>query len=128
MGEPEIHVVESGRAVFISIVGNLMNQPVGIGRASGYKESGFVTAKRAFYRQSRIEWADAARSGNIFLVPVAGGHVEYGRQSAAIFFGNAALIELHAFYHIGIERREESEEMCWVIDGGCVEQYEVLVN
>ena len=60
-------------------------------------------------------------------IAVIGTHVDDARQPSAIAGREAALVEVHVFHHVGIERREQSHSVVDLVERRSVEQKEVLV-
>ena len=60
-------------------------------------------------------------------VAVIGAHIDDTRQPATIAGGEATLVEVHVFHHVGIKRREQSHGVVDLVERGAVEQEEVLV-
>ena len=126
----DVGVVEARGSPGIVAAGrNLLEEPVGIGGAAAHQEGGLALAcQRAFEVEAAGEQAYA--QGALHLFDVAGLAVdsEHRGDAAAVFGGDAALVEVHIGHDVGVERREDAEEMRGVVDGALVEEDQVLVG
>ena len=121
---PEVHA-----ALPKGCVGQVFEEPVGVGGSSPCDESGlFVLSEGAFGRELTRERSDAGCSGDLLVVPVSGGDVHNRGKATSVFLGDGALVEFESAHNFGIDGREEAEEVCGVEDGHVVQEKEVLVG
>ena len=109
-------------------LGEELEHPVGIGGAPAEQEGGLALDERSFEVEVAGQQADAHRAGDLVGVALAAAHVEHRGDAAAVFGGDAALVEFHFADDVGVEGREDAEQVRGVVDGAVVEQDEVLVG
>src|SRR5690606_4683 len=100
---------------------------ISIGSAAAQHKRAFVFDERRFYFQSGSNKSDATFCNKFFVVTVHHRDVQNRRNPPAELGRNATFIELGIFYGIRVEGRKESHQVGSIVNGGFVQQDEVLV-
>src|ERR1700742_385431 len=110
MADHQVQVIEGGAAVLI-LRRQVGKQPVGVGGPSSQDEGGLIFYERDFDIQPAGQQYDHSRAGDLLFVPFAAVDIKSRGKTTAEFGRDAALIQLHVFYHFRIEDGEQTEEV-----------------
>ena len=71
--------------------------------------------------------AEAERTLDLLGITLAAADVQHGRDAAAELGRDGTLVQFDVVDDVGVESREDAEEMARIVDGAVIEEDEVLV-
>ena len=103
-------------------------QQVDVGAPPREDEGGAVPAQRPLHGELRGDEPHRALGLELLHVAVLHVDLQHRREAAAVTGREAGLGDLHVLDGVGVEDREEAEEVGGVVDRGVVEEDQVLVG
>ena len=129
VGDAGVKVAEiRPSSMVVAVLGKHVQQPVGISGAASDQERGLSLRQRTFKVETAGEKTDSERTFNLVGVALASSDVQNRRYAPAEFRRDRALVQFHFADDVGIESREDTEQVRGIVEGSVVEQYEVLVG
>ena len=104
------------------------HQEIEVGGAAGEHEGGLVFDNRPLDHDVGGNEPDTTLHMVFFLVAVLHVDVDNGGKTTAVTCWESAFYKLHRLDGVAIEDRKETEEVVGIVDGGFIEDDEVLVG
>ena len=129
VGDARVKVAEIGASpVVVAACRHDVQQPVGVCGAASHDEGGPALYQRSFQVETAGEQAYAERAFYLVGVAFASADVQHRRYAPAELRRDGTLVQLHFADDVGVERRENAEQVRGVVQRAVVEQDKVLVG
>ena len=129
VGNGGVDILEGSFApVVMAVLGKEVQDPVGIRGTAAQHEGGLVFHQRAFQVETAGEKPQTQGAGELLGVSFTRSDVQHGRDAAAVFGRDGALVQFGLRDKVCVKGRQDAEHVVGIEDRSVVVEDEVLVH
>src|SRR5882757_640698 len=123
-----IQVIEIKAVISDRGVAREAEEEVGIGSPCADGKRTFILYNRAFGIEPGRDQPDTPAQVIVLVIPVIHFNIHYGGETTSIFGRHSPLVNRDILYSVRVEGGKESQEVRGIVDGGFIQQDQVLVG